>query len=128
MKFKKGDKAVMVNCGEGEHYAGKIWTCRGDSFKDNNKEEVVFLEGFSGYFHCRFLVKPYKDEGSVVILPNKGAVNVELTQYDLHTIITALEFRASVWESDICGADDAHENGRDKNLMKRLAEFKIEEA
>lgn len=65
MKFKKGDRAVMVNCGEGEHYAGKVWTCKGDSFKDNNNEEVVFLEGFSGYFHCRFLTKPYKDESSV---------------------------------------------------------------
>lgn len=65
MKFKKDDKAVMINCGEGEYYAGKVWTCKGDSFKDNNNEEVVFLEGFSGYFHCRFLTKPYKDESSV---------------------------------------------------------------
>ena len=128
MKFKKGDKAVMVNCGEGEHYAGKVWTCKGDSFKDNNKEEVVFLEGFSGYFHCRFLVKPYQEEGNVVILPNKGAVNVELTQYDLHTIITALEFRAGLWESEICGADNADGNSRDFNLALRLAEFRVETA
>lgn len=128
MKFKKGDKAVMINCGEGEHYAGKIWACRGDSFKDNNNEEVVFLEGFSGYFHCRFLVKPYQEEGSVVILPGKDDVNVELTQYDLHTLITALEFRASLWESDICGASNEHENSRDKNLMKRLERLKVENA
>lgn len=61
MDLKKGDSVVMINCGEAEHYAGKVWTCRGDSFKDVNQQEVVFLEGFSGYFHCRFLVKPYKD-------------------------------------------------------------------
>lgn len=64
MKFKKGDKVVMVNCGESEHYAGKVWTCSGNSFRDINKEEVVFLEGFSGSFHCRFLVRPYKKKGS----------------------------------------------------------------
>lgn len=56
----------------------------------------------------------------------KGIASVALTQYDLHTIITALEFRANVWESDIAVSDEeASENSRDKDLIKRLAEFKV---
>ncbi len=58
-KFKKGDKVVMTNCMEGNHpdNHGKIWTCTCDSYKKNTKDapEIVFLEGFSGSFHCEFL-------------------------------------------------------------------------
>lgn len=55
--FKKGDKVVMHNCYEASlpKYNGKIWTCQTDSFLDRGKEEVVFLEGFSGYFSAEFL-------------------------------------------------------------------------
>lgn len=55
-------------------------------------------------------------------------VNIPLNQYDLHTILTALEFRSDMWESDIAESEDeVGENSRDKNLMKRLAEFKATE-
>ena len=32
----------------------KIWTCQTDSFLSKGKEEVVFLDGFSGYFAVEF--------------------------------------------------------------------------
>lgn len=53
--FKKGDKVVMHTCGEAIYYKGKIWTCLTDSFLDKGKQEVVFLEDFSGYFSANFL-------------------------------------------------------------------------
>lgn len=52
-------------------------------------------------------------------------MRIALTQYDLHTILTALEFRANVWTSDIAvSEDEASENSRDKDLMKKLEVFK----
>jgi hypothetical protein len=57
--FKKGDKVVMYNCYEAkiEKYKDKIWTCQTDSFLSKGKEDVVFLENFSGYFACEYLKK-----------------------------------------------------------------------
>ena len=54
--LKKGDRVVMHTCMEskGENF-GKIWTCRTDSFKNDAGIEVVFLDGFSGYFSTKFL-------------------------------------------------------------------------
>jgi hypothetical protein len=57
--FKKGDKLVMHTCGESSFYKGKIWICQTDSFLDRAKEEVVFLESFSGYFFTQYLSKVY---------------------------------------------------------------------
>ena len=51
-------------------------------------------------------------------------IRIAVTQYDLHTILTALEFRADLWESEIAGVDEVHENSRDKDLMKKLEVFK----
>ncbi|UOX35294.1 hypothetical protein LXD69_07185 [Flavobacterium sediminilitoris] len=53
--FKKGDKVVMHTCAEANYYKGKIWTCLTDSFLDRGKQEVVFLENFSGCFSVSFL-------------------------------------------------------------------------
>lgn len=55
--FKKGDKVVMHTCIEAsmDKYKGKIWTCKTDSYTDKGKEDVVFLDGFSGCFSSRFL-------------------------------------------------------------------------
>lgn len=53
--LKKGDKVVMHTCGEAEHYKGKVWTCNSDEFTSSSKEQVVFLEGFSGYFLVKYL-------------------------------------------------------------------------
>jgi len=55
--FQDGDYVVMHSCGEAdfEQYKGKIWTCRGSSFISRSKAEVVFLNGFSGSFICRYL-------------------------------------------------------------------------
>lgn len=55
--FKKGDKVVMHTCGEASFYKGKIWICQTDSFLDRGKQEVVFLEYFSGYFSAQYLTK-----------------------------------------------------------------------
>jgi hypothetical protein len=50
--LKIGDKVVMANCGEAEHYPNKVWICRSDSYysKYGTKEDLVFLEGFAGSF------------------------------------------------------------------------------
>jgi hypothetical protein len=55
--FKKGDKVVMHTCYEASlpKYKDKLWTCQTDSFLSKGKEEVVFLENFSGYFATEFL-------------------------------------------------------------------------
>lgn len=63
MKFKKGDTVKMINCGEAEHYKDKVLICRTDSFNPEHypKEEVCFLEGFAGWFLCKFLEKADKE-------------------------------------------------------------------
>jgi hypothetical protein len=55
--FKKGDAVIMHTCYEStfENYKDKVWTCQTDSFLDRGKQEVVFLEDFSGYFSAQFL-------------------------------------------------------------------------
>lgn len=53
--FKKGDTVVMHSCGEASFYKGKIWTCQTDSYLDRGKQEVVFLENFSGCFSAKYL-------------------------------------------------------------------------
>ena len=54
-------------------------------------------------------------------------VNIPLNQYELHTIITALQFRANMWESDIATSDkEAAENSRDLDLIETLEKFKDE--
>jgi hypothetical protein len=55
--FVKGDKVVMHTCYEStlSKYKNKIWTCQTDSFMSKGKEDVVFLEDFSGYFATEYL-------------------------------------------------------------------------
>ena len=55
--FKKGDKVEMFNCYEAtfEKNKDKVWTCQTDSYLDRGKQEVVFLEGFSGCFSTEYL-------------------------------------------------------------------------
>ncbi|WP_034256850.1 hypothetical protein [Adhaeribacter aquaticus] len=57
--LKKGDKVIMYNCLEGDSYKDKIWICKTDSFlyPYGDKEEMVFLEGFSGCFVTEYLKK-----------------------------------------------------------------------
>ena len=69
--IKEGDYVVMHTCGEAEHYHGKLWKCKTDSFKDINKHEVVFLEEFSGYFYCKYLQKVH------LLEPHKEPVEEE---------------------------------------------------
>jgi hypothetical protein len=58
-KFKDGDQVEMHTCFEStfEKNKGKVWTCRGDSFLACSGDEVVFLEGYRGYFSAEFLRK-----------------------------------------------------------------------
>ncbi|MEC3676885.1 hypothetical protein P9190_01325 [Bacillus velezensis] len=53
--LKKGELVVMHTCDEAEHYDGRIWACKSDEFTDRAGQQVVFLEGFSGYFLVEFL-------------------------------------------------------------------------
>lgn len=59
MKFTKGDVVIMVNCGEADFHKGKEWTCRTDSFNPRRypDEEMVYLEGYAGWFLCECLEK-----------------------------------------------------------------------
>lgn len=58
---------------------------------------------------------------------NYQIVSIPLNQHELHTIITALQFRADMWESDIAGSDkEAAENSRDLDLIEMLEKFKTE--
>jgi hypothetical protein len=57
-RFKKGDKVVMHTCMEAEQHQGKIWTCKTDEYvtgKGVYKQNLVFLEGFSGSFLTKYL-------------------------------------------------------------------------
>lgn len=47
----------MINCVEAQVNENVQWTCQTTSFKDKGGDEVVFLEGFSGYFLCEYLDK-----------------------------------------------------------------------
>lgn len=53
--LRQGNKVVMHTCGEAEHYHGKIWTCSSDEFASSSGSQVVFLNGFSGYFLVKYL-------------------------------------------------------------------------
>jgi esterase/lipase superfamily enzyme len=55
--FKKGDKVIMHSCHEStfEEYKDKVWICATSSFLDKAKQDVVFLEDFSGAFFTKFL-------------------------------------------------------------------------
>lgn len=54
--FKKGDKVVMHTCFESEQpeYAGKVWTCRTDSYIDKSKDEIVFWTALVAVFYAIF--------------------------------------------------------------------------
>lgn len=75
-KLKAGDTVVMHTCIESENpnNAGKIWTCKTDSFKTgecfpNGSHESVFLEGYRGSFSTAFLQK-------VNLLPDPDYITV----------------------------------------------------
>lgn len=55
--FKKGEKVIMEGCYEATfpENKNKIWTCQTDSYIDKGGQDVVFLEGFSGCFACKYL-------------------------------------------------------------------------
>ncbi|MED1406869.1 hypothetical protein P4U07_29740 [Bacillus mycoides] len=53
--LKAGDKVVMHTCLESKRYDGKVWACRTNQFKAESGIQVVFLEGFRGYFAVKFL-------------------------------------------------------------------------
>lgn len=57
--LKKSDRVVMHKCYEANllKYKDKLWICQTDSFLSKGKEDVVFLEGFSGYFLVKFLLQ-----------------------------------------------------------------------
>ena len=63
--FKKGDKVIMHSCHEAtfEEYKDKVWICATSSFLDKAKQELIFLEDFSGAFFTKFLqINPLKNE------------------------------------------------------------------
>lgn len=90
--LKKGDKVVMHTCGESDFpkYKGKLWTCTTDSYLDKSKQEVVFLDGFSGCFCVEYLqivnlvehLKPEQKDGEIPMighhkLPDEHYLNID---------------------------------------------------
>lgn len=60
--LKKGDRVVMHTCIEARNtkYYGKVWTCKTDEYSTGEgayKQNLVFLEGFSGCFLTDYLQK-----------------------------------------------------------------------
>ena len=58
-KLEKGDYVVMHTCGEASvaRNYGKVWTCKSDQFTNYSGEEVVYLNGYTGYFSVKYLQK-----------------------------------------------------------------------
>ena len=84
IKLKKGDKVVMHTCLESKgKNLGKVWTCHTDSFKCEAGIEVVFLEGFSGFFCTKFL-QPVKLESFC----NERIKSLEASLLDVSTQAT----------------------------------------
>ncbi|MCU5514402.1 hypothetical protein OCF62_07435 [Bacillus wiedmannii] len=95
MKLKQGDKVVMHTCGEAEHYNGKIWTCRTDQYEASSGSQVVFLEGFSGYFLAEYLQIVHLENVEKEIKPT------ECYQCDGKGV--GLDWGAmTFWECDVC--------------------------
>lgn len=57
MKLKKGDTVIMDGCYEATfpENIDKVWICQTDSYIDKGGNEMVFLDGFSGCFWCKYL-------------------------------------------------------------------------
>lgn len=60
--LKKGDLVIMHTCGEAdaEKYNGRVWVCRTDEYTTGEgkyKQQLVFLEGFTGAFAAKYLQK-----------------------------------------------------------------------
>jgi hypothetical protein len=47
--LKSGEKVIMINCGEAEHYEGKVWVTRSEPWMLCGSE-VILIKGFSGGF------------------------------------------------------------------------------
>lgn len=68
--LQKGDKVVMHTCGEAKEYDGRIWTCTCDEFvrgKGMYKQNLIFLEGFSGSFLTEYLQKVNVSEHGMTV-------------------------------------------------------------
>ena len=63
LNFKINDLVIMHTCMEASTYKGKELKCTSDSFMSCSNDEVVFLEGVSGFFCCEFLKKVGTGEG-----------------------------------------------------------------
>lgn len=66
--LKQGDIVRIHTCDEAIHYNGMLWVCRTDEFTRGigvYKENLVFLEGFSGSFMTKYLQNVEK-EGHMV--------------------------------------------------------------
>lgn len=55
--LKKGDAIVIHTVAEADKYDGEIFICKSDEFTSQGGAQVVFLEGFRGYFAVKFLQK-----------------------------------------------------------------------
>lgn len=56
-RFRKGDSITMHTCAESRlpKYKDKVLVCQTDSFLCKGGDEVVFIEGVSGYFLTKYL-------------------------------------------------------------------------
>lgn len=96
--LKQGDNVVMHTCIEAEKYNGKIWTCKTDEYTKGEgvyKQNLVFLEGFSGCFATEYLQKINLSELAEIDKINVKFItelDVDLTNEDIEDDDRATSF------------------------------------
>lgn len=106
--LKQGDKVVMHTCIESEKYNGRVWTCRTDEYTRGEgvyKQNLVFLEGFSGSFSTEFLQK----------------VNI-VADNNLDILVNALRDIKEQYESDFTKEELAELEPRDETIYNIVVE------
>lgn len=124
--FKKGDEFLMHTCHEStiDEYKNKVWICQTDSFLARDKTEVVFLEGFSGYFNANFLKLKQSLNPEIIHLSTpEGLMTLDLNEYkkqmDFENGNEVLEFIKTVRESFV-GSEHIYTRGSCYQFYKIL--------
>lgn len=137
--LKQGDKVVMHTCleSEGKNY-GKVWTCKTDEFtrgKGVYKQDLIFLEGFSGSFSTEFLQKVNitydKDLEIVNLKENNGLLKNGSKQLceeiknlvkEKENLINTLRYVKEQYETDFTEGELTELEPRDKSIYTTVVE------
>lgn len=106
--LKQGDKVVIHTCLESERYNGKIWTCKTDEFIRGEgvyKQNLIFLEGFSGSFSTDYLQK----------------VNIPINNNE-EILINALKYIKEQYEVDFTKMELERLEPRDESIYSTAVE------